>query len=95
MSEAKPAFAPTYEEAVKLAAPYYRAMAESDMALAAVGCADPLAATADAYRYRLRERENLRCASEAWAVQKMVSALFGVSEEQVDSDVRRAAGIED
>ena len=86
MSEAKPAFAPTYEEAVKLAAPYYRAMAESDMALAA---------TADAYRYRLRERENLRCASEAWAVQKMVSALFGVSEEQVDSDVRRAAGIDD
>ncbi|WP_307983279.1 hypothetical protein [uncultured Senegalimassilia sp.] len=30
MSGAKPAFAPTYEEAVKLAAPYYRAMTEED-----------------------------------------------------------------
>ncbi|WP_449133758.1 hypothetical protein [Senegalimassilia sp.] len=95
MSEAKPAFAPTYEEAVRLAAPYCKAMVEADMALAAVDCADPLAATIDGYRYRLRERENLRCASEAWAVQKMVAALFGVSEEQVDSDVRRAAGIEE
>ena len=56
MSEAKPAFAPTYEEAVRLAAPYCKAMVEADMALAAVDCADPLAATIDGYRYRLRER---------------------------------------
>lgn len=89
MSEAKPAFAPTYEEAVRLAAPYCQAMVEADQALSRT---DYLEETC---RYHLLEREYMRCASEAWAVQQMVSALFGVSEEQVDSDVRRAAGIEE
>lgn len=89
MSEAKPAFAPTYEEAVRLAAPYCKAMVEADQALSRTEyLEEPL-------RYHLLEREHMRCASEAWAVQQMVSALFGVSEEQVGSDVMRAAGIEE